>query len=148
VFISSGYGSGSELIRLTPAGAKLAARQVWASKDMDNHHGGVIYWDGYLYGSSGRGKWVCFDWKSGETKYSENGVGKGSLTMADGLLYTLSETGGKVALVQPTPAGHQIISEFKIPAGGQGKVWAHPVVCGGRLYIRHDDFLYVYDIQG
>lgn len=147
VFISSGYRSGSELVGLSAVGGAVSAKQVWASKDMDNHHGGVILWKGYLYGSSSSGKWTCYDWETGATKYSDRGVGKGSLTCADGLLYTLSESGRKVGLVQPTPDGHKIISEFKIPEGGEGKSWAHPVVCGGRLYIRHGDYLFAYDVQ-
>ncbi len=146
IFISSGYKSGSEMVQLTASNGAITAAQAWASKDMDNHHGGVILWDGYIYGSSSRGQWVCFDWKTGETKYSEKGVGKGSLTCADGLLYTLSENGGKVGLIKPTPEGHEIISQFKIPKGGKDKVWAHPVVCGGRLYIRHGDALFAYDV--
>ena len=65
---------------------------------------------------------------------------------AGDLLYTLSR-GGRMGIVRPTPTGHKVISSFKIPAGGKGPSWAHPVVCGGRLYIRHAGFLYVYDVQ-
>jgi outer membrane protein assembly factor BamB len=147
VFISSGYKAGSEMVQLTAAGGKVTAEQAWESKDMDNHHGGVILWDGYLYGADSKRNWVCFDWDSGETKYSESGVGKGSATCADGMLYTFAESGGKVGLVKPTPEGHQVVSEFQIPKGGEGKSWAHPVVCGGRLYLRHGDFLFVYDVK-
>ena len=78
--------------------------------------------------------------------YAERGVGEGSLTSADGMLYTMSEN-RKVGLVRPTPAGHELVSQFKIPEGGDGPTWAHPVVCGGRLYIRHDDRLYAYDVR-
>jgi len=147
IFISSGYGSGSEMVQLASSGSNITARQAWVSKAMDNHHGGVILWDGYIYGASSRGKWVCLDWDSGDTMYSEDGVGKGSLTMADGLLYTLSERGGDVGLVKPTPEGHEMISQFTIPEGGEGRVWAHPVVSAGRLYIRHGDFLYAFNVK-
>ena len=43
--------------------------------------------------------------------------------------------------------GHEVISEFPLPQGGEGPSWAHPVVCAGRLYIRHGDFLYAYDVR-
>jgi hypothetical protein len=79
--------------------------------------------------------------------YAEPGVGKGSLTFADGMLYTFSERGGRVGLVPATPKSHQSVSEFQIPKLGRGPAWAHPVVCGGRLYLRHADFLYAYDIR-
>jgi outer membrane protein assembly factor BamB len=146
IFISSGYGSGSELLKVQVDGDQAAVEKVWSSKDLDNHHGGVLLLDGYLYGSSFRGKWVCLDWKTGETMYSESGVGKGSLTYAEGMLYTLSEK-SRMGLVKATPEGHEVISEFRLPQGGEGPSWPHPVVCGGRLYIRHSDYLYVYDVR-
>ncbi len=79
-------------------------------------------------------------------KYAERGVGKGSITYADGMLYTLSES-AKIGLVRPTPDAHELVSQFSLPEGGEGTSWAHPVVCGGRLYIRHGEFLYAYDVR-
>jgi hypothetical protein len=113
---------------------------------LDNHHGGVVLLDGYLYGSLWTPGWACLEWKTGRTMYSERGVGKGSLTYADGMLYTLSEN-GQMGLVPATPQGHTVVSRFQLPAGGEGPVWAHPVVCGGRLYVRHGDCLYVYNVR-
>jgi outer membrane protein assembly factor BamB len=146
VFITSGYGSGSEMLKLSVAGGKASVEPVWAAKELDNHHGGVILLDGYLYGSSHKGKWVCLNWETGEVAYSEPGVGKGSLTYADGMLYTLSEK-RKMGLVEATPSGHTVISQFEVPSGGEGPSWAHPVVCGGRLYLRHSDRLWAYDVR-
>jgi outer membrane protein assembly factor BamB len=146
VFISSGYGSGSELVQLARQGKKVSASRLWQSKELDNHHGGVLLLDGDLYGSAFGGKWVCLDWKTGKTMYADRGVGKGSLTYADGMLYTLSEH-AKVGLVKATPEGHKVLSQFTLRKGGEGPSWAHPVVCGGRLYVRHGDFLYVYDVK-
>jgi hypothetical protein len=62
------------------------------------------------------------------------------------MLYTLSRQ-RVVGLVKPSPDGHEIVSSFMIPKGGKGPSWAHPVICGGRLYIRHGDFLYAYDVK-
>jgi len=60
------------------------------------------------------------------------------------MLYTMSQR-RKVGLVEATPAGHEVISRFTIPAGGEGPTWAHPVVCGGRLYIRDSDRLFAHN---
>lgn len=149
VFLTAGYGKGSVLLQIKVAGQKASVEPVWHSKDLDNRQGGVILLDGYLYGVADRNsnaKWICLDWKTGQTMHAERGLGQGSLTYADGMLYILGEK-GKVGLVRPTPTGHDLTSTFKIPQGGAGPVWAHPVVCGGRLYIRHSDFLYVYDVR-
>ena len=149
VFISGGYGLGSVLLKISVNGGKAAVAPVWRTKDLDNRIGGVILLEGYLYGAahfSNNAKWVCLDWKNGRKMYAERGVGEGSLTSADGMLYTVSEN-RKVGLVKPTPAGHELLSQFKIPEGGEGPTWAHPVVCGGRLYLRHGDRLYAYDVR-
>jgi outer membrane protein assembly factor BamB len=146
VFISSGYGAGSEMVKLNFRRGKVTAERAWESKEMDNHHGGVALVDGYLYGTSNQGNWVCYDPKNGDVKYSERGTGKGSLTVAEGMLYTLSESDHVVALVKATPEAHQIVSRFTIPDGTKDPSWAHPVVCGGRLYIRYRDRLLAYDV--
>ena len=146
VFISTGYGSGSVLLELQEEGGEVSVRRRWASKDLDNHHGGVILLDGYLYGSAHGGRWVCLDWATGRASYSSSGVGKGSLTAAEGMLYVFSER-GQVGLVPADPAEHRVVSRFRMPSGGSGPYWAHPVVCGGRLYLRHSDTLFAYDIR-
>jgi len=149
VLISGGYGVGSVLLKITVNGGKATVAPAWRSKDLDNRHGGVILLDGYLYGAANvrnNAKWVCLDWKSGRKMYAERGVGEGSAVFADGMLYTLSEN-RKLGLVRPSPTRFELVSQFKIPEGGAGPTWAHPVVCGRRLYIRHDDRLYAYDLR-
>lgn len=149
VFLTAGYGKGSVLLQIKVEGKNASIEPVWHSTDLDNRQGGVILLDSYLYGVADRNsnaKWICLDWKTGKTMYAERGLGQGSLTYADGMLYVLSER-GKVGMVQPTPTSHDVTSTFQIPKGGDGPVWAHPVVCGGRLYIRHGDFLYVYGVR-
>jgi outer membrane protein assembly factor BamB len=146
LYVSTGYGSGSVMLKVHVDGQKATVEELWRSRALDNHHGGVILLDGYLYGSAHGGRWVCLDWQTGKTMYQARGVGKGSLTCAEGMLYTLSEK-SQMGLVQATPEGHEVISEFSLPEGGEGPSWAHPVVCGGRLYVRHGDFLYAYDVR-
>ncbi|MGQ9576297.1 MAG: outer membrane protein assembly factor BamB family protein [Thermoguttaceae bacterium] len=141
--------TGSVLLKLNVEGKKVTVEPVWRSKDLDNQHHGVILLDGYLYGTSHvnrGGRWICLDWRTGQTRYVERGVGKGSLTYADGMFYILTED-GIMGLVRASPAGHEVISRFRIPPGGNGPTWAHPVVCDGRLYIRHSDLLYAYDLR-
>jgi len=148
VFVSS-VAAGSRKWKINVEGKTASVQQVWRTKNMDNHHGGVVLLDGHLYGSScayNRGKWLCLDWKTGKATYIATGVGKGSLTVAGGMLYILGER-GTMGLVVPSPKAHRVISRFKPPEGGKGPWWAHPVVCNGRLYIRHGEFLYAYDIK-
>jgi outer membrane protein assembly factor BamB len=146
VFMTSGYGKGSMLIRLKTSAGKISPETVWQSEIMDNHHGGVILQNGFLYGSGSNSRgWFCLDLMTGTKKW--NSDGKGSLTYADGMLYILEERSGSVKLVTATPEKYEQKGEFKVPKGGEGMYWAHPVVCGGRLYIRHADKIFVYDVN-
>lgn len=149
IFITSGYGAGSEMLKLIVDGKKASVESVWRSKELDNHHGGVVLLDDHLYGAAHQlngGRWICLAWNDGEKKYAEKGVGKGSLTCANGMLYCWSEK-GRVGLVPATPTKHEPVSEFTVAKGGEGPTWAHPVVCGGRLYLRHGNLLHAYDIR-
>lgn len=128
---------------------KVSLKENWRQEEFDNHHGGMLLINGNLYGvstSKNRNKWVCLDWDTGAIKHVEPGVGKGSLTYADGMLYELSKD-SLMGLVQPLPDGQKTVSTFQIPEGGEGNSWAHPVVTGGRLYIRHGTYLYAYDVS-
>jgi outer membrane protein assembly factor BamB len=145
VFASSGYGAGSIMVRLEKSANGVDAKPIWKSKVLDNHHGGVVLIDGHLYGSGHQSKgWHCLDFRTGKSKH--RGDGKGSLTYAEGMLYCLDET-GTMSLVRAEPGQHAVVSSFAPPKGGKGLWWAHPVVCNGRLYLRHDDRLFAYDIK-
>jgi outer membrane protein assembly factor BamB len=148
VFVST-LKAGSVKWKINVQNGNASLEEVWRTEELDNHHGGVLLLDGHLYGTStfrNRDLWVCLDWESGASRFVDKSVGKSSLSYADGLLYTLS-IDRLVGLVRATPVGLEIISSFTIPEGGEGKSWAHPVVCDGRLHIRHGQFLYVYDID-
>ena len=147
--VVSTLAAGSVKWRISVQDGKAGLEEIWRTKELDNHHGGVVLLDGYLYGSStvrNSNKWVCLDWQTGRMMYADAGVGKGSLTCADGMLYTLS-IDRLMGLVRPTSTRFELVSSFEIPEGGEGKSWAHPVVCNGRLYIRHGEFLYAYSVR-
>ena len=146
VYASSGYGKGSILLQPQRRDdGKYSVTPVWTSELLDNHHGGVLLVDGYLYGAGQEARgWFCLDFKTGDKKWQT--PGKGSLTYADGLLYFLEER-GTMSLVKASPDKWEQVGSFKPPRGGEGLFWAHPVVCDGRLYIRHSDKLFAYTIR-
>jgi outer membrane protein assembly factor BamB len=146
VFISSGYALGSMLYKLNVSGGEIRPEKVWQSALMDNHHGGVIFHDGYVYGSGSKARgWYCLDFMTGAQKWKA-GIDEGSITFADGMLYILDQR-GTMRLVRATPEKYEVIGEFRVPSGGKGMYWAHPVICDKRLYIRHADKIFVYDVS-
>lgn len=145
IFAASGYGKGSILLKLVASGDKITTETVWQSELLDNHHGGVIFHEGYLYGAGHESRgWFCLDFMTGKEIWKSGG--KGSLTYADQMLYCLDER-GIMRLVKATPDAYVESGTFEVPEGGQGMHWAHPVVCDGRLYIRHEDKLCAYLIK-
>jgi outer membrane protein assembly factor BamB len=144
VFWANGYGKGGICLKLNISGETVTAEQAWTTRDMDCHHGGYIVHKGYIYGNNGGG-WACLDLKTGELKWKEKAVGKGSVCFADGMLYLFGERDGKAALATCSPDGLTI--KGNVTVEGTGPSWAHPVVTGGRLYLRYADNLYCFDVK-
>jgi outer membrane protein assembly factor BamB len=142
-------GAGGVKLKLTVSCGKVSLDEIWRDKKLDNLHDSVMLLDGFLYGISYNykdGVFVCVDWKTGEVQYESRPIGKGSsFTWAEGLLYLFRDQ-GEVLLIRPNPEKYEVVGKFDIPEGGEGATWAHPVVIGKRLYLRHGTFLYCYDI--
>jgi outer membrane protein assembly factor BamB len=144
VFFTSAYGTGGGLLNLTVQNGEVAATEAYFTREMRNHHGGVVLVDGYLYGYSDL-ILTCLEFATGKMMWRDRSVGKGSVTYADGHLYLQSEN-SKVGLAEATPSGYREKGRFDIPDKGYPS-WAHPVVSDGRLYVRNQDTLLVYDIK-
>jgi outer membrane protein assembly factor BamB len=146
VFTASGYGTGGALFQLQSNNNMLTrAETKYATKQMKNHHGGMVLKDGYLYGFDEQ-ILTCLDLRSGKPAWQDRSVGKGSLVMADGKLFLRSES-GPIALAAATPRGYQELGRFEQPQRSNHPAWAHPVVAGGKLYIRDWDKLLVYNVK-
>jgi outer membrane protein assembly factor BamB len=143
VFASSAYGTGGGLAQVLQDGDSQTAEEVYFEKKMANHHGGIVKVGDYLYGF-GTGL-ICMNFRTGDIAWQDRSVGKGSLTVADGMLYLLSER-NEVALAEATPEGYREHGRFMIPSHGRPS-WAHPVVIGGVLYIRDQQSLTAYDVR-
>ena len=144
VFYSSDYGTGCALLQLKADNGSMEAKEVYFNRDMRNHHGGVVLVDGYLYGFSAT-ILTCMEFETGKVMWKDRSVGKGSLTYADGHLYLFSEK-NVVGLAEATTEGYREKGRFEVADQGWPS-WAHPVVSGGRLYIRNQGVLNCYDIR-
>jgi outer membrane protein assembly factor BamB len=155
VYVTSGYNAGCDLIKLSGDSASgFKAEKVYANKNMVNHHGGVVLFEGHVYGYSDSNGWICQDFKTGKIvwKAERSKLGKGSVTFADGKLYCYSERDGTAVLIDASPKGWQEHGRFKIPKESQmrarrGSVWTHPVVANGKLYLRDQELLYCFDVK-
>ncbi|MCU0990371.1 MAG: PQQ-like beta-propeller repeat protein, partial [Xanthomonadales bacterium] len=143
VFVTSAYNTGAALLQLRAENGDVRADEVYFTRDMMNHHGGVVFVNGYLYGFS-NAILTCLEAATGKVQWRDRSVGKGSLTYADGRLYVLGES-NTVGLVDASPTGYVERGRFQIADQGWPS-WAHPVVAGGRLYLRNQGLLAAHDI--
>jgi len=155
VFCSTAYNTGSALLKLTAANEGVNAEEVYFldAKTFQSHHGGFVQVGDYIYGGHGhgQGKPTCIDLKTGKVMWQADQPGGGSAAVlyADGQLYFRYQD-DTLALIEANPQKYNLKGTFKLPKrpgmGGEG--WAHPVIVDGKLYVRHSDVLFAFDIKG
>jgi len=157
LIISGCVRKGTTSLQVRVSGDECSVEEHWHNGTLDNKQGGIVVLGGRLYGyapSQNRSKpWVCIDFESGVTIFQDSPVRSsykyknGCLTYADGMLYLFSDN-GNMALAKPTDKGFEVTGRLRIKEPGKRPTWAHPVVFGGRLYIRYGDKLGVYNVSG
>jgi len=153
VFASTSYGQGSVLVQLSKdnMGRVNATEKYFLDGNtLQNHHGGFVLINGVLYGGHGQsnGFPVALDMMTGRMLWDRvRGAGSGSaaVTAAEGNLYYRYQD-GTMALIAANPKQYELKSSFTIP-NVRNPSWSHPVVTGGRLYVREQDALHVYNIK-
>ena len=152
IYVSSGYGVGCKAVEISP---KNEVKELWQNKIMVNHHGGVIHLNGKLYGycDGRKGGWTCQDFETGEKVWNETGkLGKGAIAYADGCFYCLSESKGEVVLIKESTEGWQETGRFTLDPqtkhrSSRGKIWVHPVIANGKLYLRDQEIIFCFDVK-
>ena len=148
VYVTSGYGAGCNLFKISKTGEQFNAEQVYENKVMVNHHGGVVLVGDHLYGYSDGKGWVCQEFKTGNLVWEEKSkLEKGSIAYADGHLYLRGQHKGTVVLIDADPVGFKERGRFEQPERSRDNSWPHPVVLNGRLYLRDQDLLLCYDVK-
>lgn len=156
VFASTGYQTGSALLKLARSGDGVTAQEVYflPAKSFQNHHGGFVLIGDHIYAGHGhnRGYPICLEMTTGKIAWGGEvgeikgpGTGSAAVTAADGHLYFRYQN-GKMALIEATPQGYREKGSFDIP-GVDKPSWSHPVVVDGKLYLREQDNLYVYNVR-
>jgi outer membrane protein assembly factor BamB len=140
--------TGGLLLRLGAVSANRAVEDLWATP-LDTCHGGLVRIGDSLVGSWYRRQkgWACVDVASGQVRYSMEDLAKGSVLYADERFYVLSEE-GEMALLQARSGEFELTGRFPLVEGRVRDAWTHPVILGGRLYLRYHETLYCYDIGG
>ena len=150
IFASAGYGRGGGMVQLTSAGGKINTKEIYWQEKLNNKHGGVVRVGKYLYGDrDDSGRIWSAEAKTGKIMWTRNndaqGGGSASLTYADGMLYVRYQNGW-VSLVSTDPKAYKLVSSSRVP-NGSGNCSAHPVVVGGKLFIREREVIWCSDVK-
>ncbi len=148
IFVTSGYNHPGVMLQLAEDANSVELK--WMNDTLDTHHGGVVLFDGNIYGSNwqsnSKGNWASLNWATGKVNWEAEWKNKGAVVAADGMLYCCEEKTGTVALVKPDVTEFKIISTFQVEAGS-GPFWCHPFIAGGMLFLRHGNVMSVYNIK-
>jgi len=155
VFCSTGYGDGgSALLELkeTESGIAFDEKYYYKSKQLQNHHGGMLLVGDHIYMGHGHNngfpasvKFLTGDLPWGvETRGA--GSGSAAVAYADGMLYFRYQN-GVMALIEANPKEYKLVSTFKLPDQSGQPSWPHPVIANGKLYIRDQDKMHCFDLK-
>lgn len=148
ILIANGYSWVALKLKLSPDGKNV--EKVWENRNFDPQLGGVVLTGNKLFAANHQAQpadfWICVDWNTGKTLWTQKWYARGSVISADNKLILFEERSGHVGLAVPDDSKLNVVSEFQVKKG-DGPFWAHPVVKDGNLYIRHGDYLMVYRIK-
>jgi outer membrane protein assembly factor BamB len=145
LFLSSAYGGGSRMLRLTRSGGATTVEELWFSRKMRLHFGNAVRSGGYVFGSSGDFGPAFFTAaavETGELLWRERGLAKASVVLAGDKLVLLDEN-GVLALAAPTTEGLGVISKVQL---FDGVSWTVPTLAGTTLYARDRKQLVALDL--
>jgi outer membrane protein assembly factor BamB len=138
LLVGAGFGEGTRRVHVTHRGDDWTTEEVWTSKAINPYFNDLVVYGDCLYGFDGTFL-TCVSLADGQGKWRARGYGGGQvLLLADqGLLLVVTEREGAVALVEASPERHKELCRFQA-LEKNSKTWNHPVVAGGKLFVRND----------
>lgn len=148
VYVTAGYNAGSRMVKPGEGSAEL----LWEDRKVKNHHGGMILVEGHLYGHSDSVGFVCQKTSDGSLAWNNRDIGKGCVTWADGRFYHVEEDSGDILLLEASPEKLSLRGKFTMDPKSErrkpdGRIWVHPVIANGRLYVRDQELIHCYSVS-
>ncbi len=155
VFASTGYGTGSVLLKLersADGGVEAKEQYFLQAGTFQNHHGGFVLVGDTIYGGQGHnnGFPIAVEFATGKVRWGgnirpEGATGSAAVGYADGRLYFRYQN-GMMKLIDASTEGYHESGSFRIP-GARKPSWSHPVIHDGKLFLREQDTLLCYRIR-
>lgn len=132
LFFSSGYEHGATVLKLARAGNSLTATPVWESQAIRAKFQSPVLCEGHLYTSDEMGL-KCVEFQTGKVKWEKHRMKHGTVVIADGHLFVLTEK-GHLVIAPATPEAFEPITDVEVLSG---RCWTVPTLCRGRIYARN-----------
>src|SRR5262249_31265138 len=143
VFITSGYGIGCAMLKVTQTDGKWDVTELWKNKAMRCKFTSPVAYQGHLYGLDD-GVLTCLEQETGKKKWRDGPYGHGQVLLAGDLLVVLGEH-GELALVEATPEGFHEKGNFTALEGD--RTWNPHAIAGGKAFVRNHLEMACYDLR-
>jgi outer membrane protein assembly factor BamB len=143
VLFASEVDAGTVLIDVPHGNSAGAPTELWASRELRPSFNDLVVHDGSIYGFDGN-MFCCLDLRTGKRRWKEGRYDHGQvLLLADQPLLLVLAEDGEAVLVAANPESHEELARFQAL---NGKTWNHPVIAGGRLYVRNAAEIACYEL--
>jgi outer membrane protein assembly factor BamB len=146
VFITSGYGHGCALLRVSQTNGQFSVKEVWPNTPNPSLHckfSNPVLFEDHIYGLDD-GRLVCLDVATGKKKWKDKDYGHGQMLLAGDKLVILSES-GDLAVVAADPKAFHELGKVKALTGE--KTWNYPAMVGKRVFVRNHEEMACYDLE-
>ena len=133
IFISSGYGRGAALLRVSQQDDQYAVAVTWKNKLLKSKFSSVVAHNGYVYGLD-NGILTCLSLTDGARMWKAGRYGHGQLIRVGSELIVISEK-GFVAKVACDPNQFRELARLQAL---DDRTWNHPAFDGNYLLVRND----------
>ena len=143
LFITSSYGVGCGLLKLSKDGDKFKEEELWHNFNLRCRFTSPVLFEGFIYGLD-EGMLVCLDPNDGKRKWKGGRYGQGQLLRQGNKLIIQAESGDLV-MVEATPAEFKELGKFKALSGD--KTWNYPSLARGFAWVRNHNEMACYDLR-
>ena len=147
--VQSGRGKGVVAFRVVPGGGGWTTEEVWKvdGQEVSLEMASPVAAGNLLFGLShrNRGQYFALDLDTGAIRWKSDPrqARHASLTLADGLLFSL-EAEGELLVLEPSPAEFRVLRRYRV---AHTRTWAAPAFSGNRLFIKDEDQLTLWTME-
>jgi outer membrane protein assembly factor BamB len=144
VFLGTAGGKGTRKLHVIKNDNQWIVKEQWTTRKFRPYYNDYVSFEGHLYGFDG-GRLKCIDIETGKQVWRDKkNLGGQLLLIPDMKALLLLNAKGEVMLIEASPEKMRVLSQFKAV---EGKTWNHPVIAGGKLFVRNSYEAACYDLN-